>query len=334
MRHVDLARWKFDYDLTFAVLLAHPDGTVYHRFGGRDAGGASDWLSMEGLLHAIARGREAHARHVPSTAKRAPPRTIEDNALFAARDAQKRIDCVHCHTLHDFEHHTRVAAGTFERDQVWIYPDAAKVGLELDPVDARIVRAVAPGSAAAEAGVTVADKLLQIGAQRVATRADVQFALHGLDGDGASVELRLEREGTARAATLELAEGWRRGTPASFAWRPSKWPLRPAPGFGGPRLQPDRLEALGLARDAFAFRVQYLVNWGHRRATGQSAARAGLRTGDVVHAVDGRSDFESIDHFHAWVRLEKRVGQKLTVDVFRGGDRARPATLEIPLVDA
>ena len=55
MRGVDLARWPFDFDLTFAMLAVHPDGTVYHRYGGRDWRGADRWLtraSLEAFLRA------------------------------------------------------------------------------------------------------------------------------------------------------------------------------------------------------------------------------------------------------------------------------------------
>ena len=36
MAGVDLSMFRFDFDLTFAVLLMNADGTIYHTFAGRD----------------------------------------------------------------------------------------------------------------------------------------------------------------------------------------------------------------------------------------------------------------------------------------------------------
>ena len=47
MRGVDLLRTSFDFDLTFAALLMHPNGYVYHRYGGRDERAPDWWLGLE-----------------------------------------------------------------------------------------------------------------------------------------------------------------------------------------------------------------------------------------------------------------------------------------------
>ena len=61
MRGVDLARYTFDFDLTFAAVLARADGYIYHRFGGRDHESADGWLRMEALESVLKRTLEEHA---------------------------------------------------------------------------------------------------------------------------------------------------------------------------------------------------------------------------------------------------------------------------------
>ncbi|MEM7261973.1 MAG: PDZ domain-containing protein, partial [Planctomycetota bacterium] len=81
-----------------------------------------------------------------------------------------------------------------------------------------------------------------------------------------------------------------------------------------------QLRAAGLPADTAAFRVDYLVTWGENKHLGGNAYRAGLRQGDLVLKVDGR-EFESGDHFHAWFRLTRKIGEKVPVEIVRGGKR-------------
>ena len=80
---------------------------------------------------------------------------------------------------------------------------------------------------------------------------------------------------------------------------------------------------LGIDVRKFAFRVGYLVTWGHNAASGKSAAAAGIRKGDVILSIDGKDDFESLNHFHAWFRLTREVGRHVVVEALRGGKRRR-----------
>lgn len=68
-------------------------------------------------------------------------------------------------------------------------------------------------------------------------------------------------------------------------------------------------------------RVTYLVTWGENRRFGEAARRAGLREGDVVLGAAGVRDFASIDHFHAWWRLTREVGETVVVETLRDGTR-------------
>ncbi len=282
----------------------------------------------------------AHGRYEPEDVEPGPlaregappPRRLEDSPSYAKRD---KGACIHCHSVLPAGYEDARAAGTWREADRWRFPDPARLGLDLDRDDQRLVTRVDEGGPAATAGLRVGDRLVRLGGTELATVADLMFALDELPASGAEVELRLERGGEARALPLVLPDGWKTATPLEYSWRPFKWGFTPAPGFGGPPLSELELEAAGLATadapGAFAFRVQYLVTWGDNQRFGRAAARAGLREGDVVVAVTGRegrpAELASVDHFHAWWRLTRRVGETVTLTVLRDGAR-----LELELV--
>ena len=60
MRGVDLDLFDFDYDLTWMAFFLNAEGTVYGRYGGRDAESADSRVSLAGLRYAL---EAALARH-------------------------------------------------------------------------------------------------------------------------------------------------------------------------------------------------------------------------------------------------------------------------------
>jgi len=344
MRGVDLDRYRFDTDLTFAVLWMHADGTVYHRYGSRDHRSAEQWLSLTSLEAAMRASLRAHQRHEPSEVDPElappPPRRLEDSPSYARRD---KGACIHCHSVLPAGYEDAREAGTWREVDRWRFPDPVRLGLDLDTDDQRLVTRVDEGSPAAAAGLRVGDLLVRLAGAELATVADLMFVLDELPAEGGEVTLEYVRHdddpsglplelrdfGMIRTLTLDLPDGWKTAMPLEFSWRPFKWGFTPAPGFGGPPLSAVELEAAGLstadAPGAFAFRVQYLVTWGDNARFGQAAARAGLRVGDVVVAVTGAegtpADLASVDHFHAWWRLTRKVGEVVTLTVLREAER-------------
>lgn len=326
MRGVDLARWRFDWDLTFAVVVAEPDGTILHRYGGRDERGADVWLSMPSLAHVLRVGLESHADHRPA-AETSPVelQPLERVPAFAARD---NGECIHCHSVYPALHAEARAADRYGPDDRWVHPSPRRIGFDLDRDRQDVVTHVSAGSPAARAGILAGDRLVRLGDQRIASASDVMAVLDATSAEGATIPLALERDGTVETKSLDLDAGWKRASPLEFSWRPSKWPLTPAPGFGGPRLTAEELAAADLPPDAFAFRVTYLVDWGENRRFGEAARAAGLRKGDVFLEAAGKRDFASVDHFHAWWRLTR--GEFETVPILvRRETEALP--LELPL---
>jgi len=325
---VDLARTPFDFDLTFAALLMHPDGHVYHRYGGRDERGADVWLSLPSLERVLSETLAEHEayRAAPAPPPRRPPLRLAEVPAYKKRD---KGECIHCHSVFPALYEEARDAGRFGEDDRWVYPPPGRLGLDLERDDQTRVAAVAAGSPAAAAGLARGDRLVRAGPQRLATSSDLSQVLHDLGPGPTKLVVAIERDGAARELTLELSAGWKRGTPLEFSWRPFKWGFTPDPGFGGQRLGAEELAALGLAPETFAFEVDYLVTWGEARRFGAEAERAGLRQGDVFLAAAGKRDFASVDHFHAWERLTRTSGERIAVEVLRDGART---TLELEVL--
>lgn len=337
MRDVDLARFRFDFDLTFAAMTADAEGTVLHRYGGRDAADPQSALSMASLaafLRGSLAGHERRADERAASGAAAAPadaaagRTIAALAAFRRRDAEKRIDCVHCHTVNDLEFEEAVAAGSWSREQMWVYPDPARLGLEVERDDQQRVARVEPDGIAAKSGLAAGDRLLRAGGQELLTRADLQWVLHGLPPGATKLPLRFERGGETRDVALSLPDGWKVADPLEYAWRAYKWNVPPQPGFGGKLLTAAEKAELGLARADFALHVDYLVTWGERAHVGRNAQAAGLRKGDVVLSVGGFSEFASEEHFQSWFRLTQAPGSKVGIEILREGKR-RTLTMKV-----
>src|SRR5688500_5252553 len=99
MRGVDLNLFRFDFDLTFAVLMMNPEGGIYARFGTRDGKSATDRMSISGLKNAMRQVLEIHRIGVKDAA--VPPEspksfTIADIPAFTGSKASKEA-CYHCH---------------------------------------------------------------------------------------------------------------------------------------------------------------------------------------------------------------------------------------------
>ena len=326
MMGVDLSVYRFDYDLTFCGLLMNADGTIYHVYGGRDSKDADSHHSLASLTSVLRATLGEHAAYLkqPHPPKLAPRKVVEDLPPLRRRIREgERFDCIHCHSVRDFRRQHRKEAKLFRRSEIWVSPDPIQVGLAVERDRQTVVKRVIAGSAAARLGLRVGDRLLQAGGQRLLTFGDLSWVLDRASGGAVEIPLSWRRGAVVERGVLGLKAGWKRARPEVFAWRPSKWPLAPRPGFGGKALDAEEKRELGLDPGRFAFRVDYLVTWGRHPEAGLSARKAGIRKGDIVYAIDGRSEFESMDHFHAWFRLTRKVGAKVWVEILRGGRKLR-----------
>jgi len=318
MRGVDLNVFRFNYDLTLAVLLMHADGTIYTNYSGRDATDASSHQSTSSLARVLRETFKVHQRYSKSPAPPPvqPAKTVEKLPWF---QNHKQPKCFHCHNIHDaFQWQGRTTKTWSDQDQ-YTWPDPDQIGLRLDREGQVVAAAVRKDSPAARAGLRKGDRVVSVNRQPTRAFGDVQVALNAVPWGKARVPVVWMRGAKKHAAVLELPQSWKRPTPEQYAWRPMKWPMPPMPGFGGRPLSVEERRAAGLKADNFAFRVGYIVTWGPNRATGHNAQRAGIRKGMVVHGVDGKTDFRDMNHFHAWFRMTRTPGRPVMVAVIQNG---------------
>jgi hypothetical protein len=315
MRGVDLDLFDFDYDLTWMGFFLDAGGRVLGRYGGRDADSPDGRVSLAGLKYAMERALARHraAAPAPPAPKRTPSRTIDD---FAAAKRLTERACVHCHQVYDLRRETLQAEGKWRLDELWVYPLPENVGLTLAVDQGDLVERVLPCSPAERAGLRKGDRLLQAGGQSIASFADLQYALHRAPAKG-TLPVRWERDGKALSGDLPLGDGWRK---TDISWRWSLRGLEPQPWLQGADLSAAEKKSLGLTPARLALE--------HGPFVSQPARQAGIRAGDVILGVDGKLPEMTARQFEAYIRLNYKVGDRVTYHLLRDGKR-RDVTLTL-----
>lgn len=307
IQNVDINLFEFDWDLTWSVFFMHPDGKVYGRYGGRDASGADSRNTLAGLRYAmqaaLATHRERQAEPPPARGKSLVITSIPVAKLFRSGE------CIHCHQVKEILRADAKEKGTWTRDGLWTYPLPENIGVTLDKDKGNLVKSVAAKSAAQAVGIEAGDFIDAIAGARVRSFADAQYALHHAPWTGA-VDIAWVREGKKREGKLTLAAGWKKTNPT---WRPSMLDLFPALALYGDDLTGPEKTRLGLAADQLAF-----------RQTDPAPARVqaiGVRGGDVILGINDEKMTGSVEQFLAYVRRNYIVGDRVTLNLIRGGKR-------------
>ena len=112
---VDMNRFRFDYDLTFAVMMMDADGGVYTRFGTRDAESETDRMSIAGLKQTMRAVLAEHRSRPKGPRQETEPTrsfTLDDIPAFATRKVGSK-ECAHCHFANNFRFAQLRAEGKF-----------------------------------------------------------------------------------------------------------------------------------------------------------------------------------------------------------------------------
>jgi hypothetical protein len=347
MRGVNLSLFDFDYDLTWMGFFLSPEKKVLGRYGSRDAESADARVSLAGLRRALSAALEQHradekrldgARSgdrapTPGSGDRAPTPSLQPvgtRTTVVARSpdrataqtvedfpAVKRLParaCVHCHQVYEFRREYLQSTGAWGKDELWVYPLPENVGLTLDVDRGNVVTRVAAGSPADRLGIRKDDEIVRVRDSPVASLADFQWGLHRGPKKG-NLEITWRRDGQEKRGELELPEGWRE---TDLSWRWSLRSLDPPPWVQGMDLSVKERKELGLTEKQLALRQGPFLT--------PPAEQAGIRHNDVIVAIDGKSPELTARQFAAYVRLNYKVGDRVTYTVLREGKR-----IEIPL---
>src|SRR5262249_17473044 len=136
--HLDLARFQFDFDLSFAIFFMGSDSTIYGRYGTRSERPEVEDIALEGLRKAMVEALRLHRTRGDFThaleGKQPKPtrfKTAKDYPGIAARFQETAVDagltaksCIHCHQIRDAERRLYRAAGErFPESLIYPYPD-------------------------------------------------------------------------------------------------------------------------------------------------------------------------------------------------------------------
>jgi len=170
-----------------------------------------------------------------------------------------------------------------------LYAILAMVGTEIvKPV----VGQVRLDSPAAVAGLQRGDQIVRVGERSVGDTEELQIALIRQFSDDGVIPLRVRRDGSERSLMLRVGDDRRAMT------EPGK--LLPGLGF-----------------DLSTWNADTLV---HEAPPGSAGARAGLRAGDRLLALDGQPVANSAEFVSM---VNAAPGRDISIEVERGGERLR-----------
>ncbi len=317
MNGVDLNQFRFDYDLTWMAFFLNADGRVYARYGGRDADSAEGRLSRDGLLHAM---REVLRIHQQDGARRTrgltpparPSLRPEEMTMLKGLAQRKSQACIHCHMVNEAFNlearlHKNRIPKDLRRESFFSFPLPENVGIKPDLVAGNRVLEVLHDSPAARAGLKKDDRLRTVQGQPVVTAFDMQYGLNEVGTDN-RLTITAARQGRELHFQLSLPADWRR---RDVSWRKS---LQNAPyglALSGEDLSPQAKADLKVPPDGLAYHVLFVPAQG-------PAALLGLRSGDVIVAVDGKRKIP-YQHFRAYFPLEHEPGDRVELIYLRDG---------------
>lgn len=332
---LDLALFQYDYDMSFAVMYLHHDGTLLGRFGtrtGRD--NEAEDMQLEGFAESMQRalaldekfdevrdslaGKMGPAPEIYKSPEQYP--SLKDKYTDSLDYSGKVVQsCIHCHQIRDADRLTYRLSGQPLPDEVlYPWPSLKVIGIQCDPKTATTVSQVLPNSLAAAMDLQPGDRLVAMNGQPLLSVADAQWVLHRTPDEG-RVTFAIDHEGQIIQHAVTLPQGWRQAS--DISWRVSSWELRRM-AFGGMLLKPlpesINRKSLKLPDDhQLALFIEHVGQYGdHARAK-----QAGLLKGDILIGYDGRHDFTSEQELFAHAMQQKKRGDKVHLEVIRDGQR-------------
>lgn len=328
---LDLARFQFDYDLSFSAMLFNGDGTVYGRYGSwqhqKDPLDKTTASFRKALEAALALHQNYPANKDALTGKQGGPTPYQTPVEFPTLAAkyQSKLDwngkvvasCVHCHMVGDaFRANYRAQNKPVPLEWIYPQPSIETLGLTLATDAVAQVQAVAPDTPAAKAGLAAGDSLTALNGQPLISIADVSWALHRAPDTG-SLPLTYQRAGAPQTTRLELPAGWR--AKGDIGRRVGTWPMR-AMAFGGMKLDdiddPERT-ALGLTLDQLALRVKHVGQYGPHAL----AKKAGFQPQDILIQIGPRTHRLTESALIGDLLQAHLPGEILPTTVLRAGQR-------------
>ena len=304
MAEVDVGVFEMDFNTTFGLFVINHEKQVYVRYGARDDSEAESHLSIPSAALALQRGLLLHEQWKAGKLKLPPAKSRMSQTFPNVRKVVQKNQCVHCHQVAEGQALEIFAQKDFDKKiSPWIFPNPAKLGLDLKVDDPTIVEKST--GAAAKAGIQNGERIFKVEGKIASTYADIQYILHHLPRERKQLNLTTNRG----ARKIALPEYWR---VTDLNRRSIGHRMQPFPGFWGRPISMEEKKDLGLPPESFATRTgKFWVN--------TNGKKAGMREGDIVLSVDGVTSSPLALNAQIYIRLNYEAGDKITVKYQRNG---------------
>lgn len=328
---IELAKFQFDYDLSFSTLFFNGDGTLYGRYGSWSHQKDPQEKTTAGYQRSLEAALAVHTAYPVNKAALAgkqgaptPFATPIEIPLLAGKykrdlDWEGKVvgSCVHCHQIGDaYRAYYRDAGKPLPADLIYPMPMPETIGVTLEPDHIAKVKSVAPGSIAAKAGVQAGDEFSTLGGQLLLSIADFAWALHRAPESG-PLAAKVKRGKSETSLSLALPADWR--AKSDISRRVGTWPMR-GMATGGMvlvDLTDEERITRGLAKDKLGLFVKGLGQYGKHAA----AKNAGFQKEDVLVELNGQSARITEGEFIGQLLQKTKPGEKLKATVLRGDKR-------------
>ena len=335
---IDLARFQFDYDLSFSTLIFNGDGTLYGRYGSWTHQADPEARETIGYRRALEAALVIHRGYPANRASLAgkqggpiPFKTPVEIPGLAGKYGRELNwggnvvqSCVHCHQVGEaYRASYRDQGKPVPIEQIYPMPAPETIGLTLAPDAAARVTAVAAGSMAASAGFCAGDEFVSFNRQPLISIADFAWVLHRAPEAGTLAAV-VKRGGKAVPLTLALPAGWR--SKSDISRRVGTWSMR-AMALGGLTLvdlDDAARKERGLATETMALNVKGVGQYNKHGA----AKKAGFLKDDLIVGIDGMKSRTSEGELIGKLLQTRQAGEFADVTVLRGSERL---TLKLPM---
>jgi serine protease Do len=199
----------------------------------------------------------------------------------------------------------RSLQGRLTVSDIWSYPLPENLGLRMVLDDGLTVKSVRADSPAAQIGLQPGDELLALGDQPLVSQADIQWVLHHAP-PVTKLPVKFRRDGQVGEKLFDLRDDWKK---TDMYWRSSLVGLRH--GLHLQKASANERQKLGLGPERMALTVRYSF---------ENAARAGIRNGDIIVSVNGRTDLLSESEVLAYLHLTRPVPREVNLEYSRKGE--------------
>ncbi len=328
---LDLARFQFDYDLSFSTLFFNGDGTLYGRYGSWTHQKNPQEKTTAGYTKALETALTIHngypANKAALAGKQGGPTPFKTPVEMPALMQKYTLDlnwngkvvqsCVHCHQIGDsLRLSYRDKKQPIPANLIYPMPSPETIGLTLAADQIARVETVEANSIAAKAGVKPGDDLVSLGGQSLLSIADLSWALNQAPEAGALPAV-IKRGGSNQTLSFTLPANWRHKSDISR--RVGTWPMR-GMATGGMVLDDladaDRTQR-GLKKDSLALNVRSVGKFGKHAA----AMNAGFQKDDVIVAIAGLTSRLTEGELIGLLLQKYPMGTNVKATVLRGTQR-------------